>query len=368
MSLKTELNNKVINKPILEIAETYFRERITPKANIIDRQSDALKEALQEMGKLSLLALRVPQNCGGAGISNVDFHRFQMLVARYSGSLAFLQTQHQSAAYQISLSSNKNLKEQYLPYLSQGKILIGVGFSQLRRQGEPVMKAIPVSGGYQLDGEVPWITGFGFFQHFIIGATLDNGNAVYGIMPFEEIDRNDRSKIEFSAPMELAAMSSTNTVSARLSNWFLEKDRVLSIVPPEAIALKDRDNVLHHGFFALGCAQAGLDILETASKRKKLTFIDRAFDSLQQEVDKCCQSMFAALSPESETFEARLQLRARSIDLANRCAQAAIVASSGRANSLEHPAQRVYREALMFSVFGQTTAVMEATLNQLLVC
>jgi hypothetical protein len=78
--------------------------------------------------------------------------------------------------------------------------------------------------------------------------------------------------------------------------------------------------------------------------------------------------MFAALSPESETFEARLQLRARSIDLANRCARAAVVASSGGANSLEHPAQRVYREALMFSVFGQTTAVMEATLNQLLVC
>jgi hypothetical protein len=107
-------------------------------------------------------------------------------------------------------------------------------------------------------------------------------------MPFEEIDCNDRGKIEFSASMELAAMSSTNTVSARVSNWFLEKDRVLSIVPAEAIALKDRDNVLYHGFFALGCARAGLDILEAAGKRKKLTFIDRTFDSLEHEVNKCC--------------------------------------------------------------------------------
>lgn len=368
MSLKAESNKKIKNQPILEIAETYFRERITPKASLIDRQPDALKEALQEMGNLFLLALRVPKNFGGAGISNDDFHRFQMLAARYSGSLAFLQTQHQSAAYQIALSDNENLKEKYLPYLSQGKILIGVGFSQLRRQGEPVMKAILVEGGYKLDGEVPWITGFGFFQHFIIGATLANGDAVYGIIPFEQIDYHSQGQIEFSAPIKLAAMASTNTVSARVSNWFLEKEQVLSIVPAEAIALKDRDNVLYHGFFALGCAQAGLDILEATYKRKKLPFIKRAFDSLQQEVDRCCQSMFAALSPESETFEARLQLRARSINLANRCAQAAIIASSGAANSLEHPAQRVYREALMFSVFGQTTAVMEATLHQLLVC
>lgn len=49
-----------------------------------------------------------------------------------------------------------------------------------------------------------------------------------------------------------------------------------------------------------------------------------------------------------------------------RCANAAITVSSGAANYQDHPAQRVYREALVFAVSGQTTAVMEATLAELI--
>ncbi|WP_041237645.1 hypothetical protein [Gloeothece citriformis] len=64
--------------------------------------------------------------------------------------------------------------------------------------------------------------------------------------------------------------------------------------------------------------------------------------------------------------EERLPLRAWAINLAGRCARAAVAVSSGAANGLDHPAGRVYREALLFTVTGQTTAVMEATLEQLL--
>jgi hypothetical protein len=72
------------------------------------------------------------------------------------------------------------------------------------------------------------------------------------------------------------------------------------------------------------------------------------------------------ITSKNQTFEQKLKLRAQTINLAQRCTHAAIIASSGAANVMEHPAQRVYREALMFTVFGQTTAGMEATLEQLL--
>ena len=61
----------------------------------------------------------------------------------------------------------------------------------------------------------------------------------------------------------------------------------------------------------------------------------------------------------------RFQLRAEAIDLAARCTHAAVIVSKGAANLLDHPAQRVYREALAFSVFGQTNAVMDASLSRL---
>jgi hypothetical protein len=60
-----------------------------------------------------------------------------------------------------------------------------------------------------------------------------------------------------------------------------------------------------------------------------------------------------------------VQLRAWAIDLAARIAHAAVTVSSGAANYSHHDAQRVYREALVFTVTGQTRAVMEATLERL---
>ncbi|MGB5634175.1 MAG: hypothetical protein WBM86_15540, partial [Waterburya sp.] len=54
------------------------------------------------------------------------------------------------------------------------------------------------------------------------------------------------------------------------------------------------------------------------------------------------------------------------IDLAQRCSLAAVIASSGAANDFNSNEGRVYREAMLFSISGQTTDVMEASLKSLL--
>ncbi|MGB7445133.1 MAG: acyl-CoA dehydrogenase family protein [Coleofasciculaceae cyanobacterium] len=351
---------------LLKLAHSYLQESVAPQASAIDNDSEVLINALRGMGDRSLLALRVPKSWGGAGVSQETYRYFQQLVPRYSGALAFLNTQHQSAGSMLAKSENHFLKQQYLPEMGQGKVLVGVGFSQLRRKGDPVVKALAVEGGYQLTGKVPWVTGFRIFQNFIVGATLPDSRAVYGIVPFTATNQLTSGAIVFSQPMQLAAMQSTNTVSATLTNWFLAQESVVFIKPAGAIDENDRRNVLHHSFFALGCAQAGLDIIETAAKVKQLNFIEKAFDSLLGEFTHCQKAIMSASSEESKSFAEKLELRAWAINLAGRSAQAAVTVSSGAANYKHHGAGRVYREALVFTVSGQTTAVMEATLNKLL--
>lgn len=322
--------------------------------------------ALQGLGDRALLALQVPEIWQGTGLSQVEFGRFQEIVARYSGALAFLQTQHQSAGALIANGNNESLKREFLPHLGTGKILIGLGFSQLRRSGKPIMTAVPVEGGYELMGEVPWITGYGFFEHFIVGATLPTGEALYGVLPFQARTQKLGGKLDFEAPMSLAAMEATNTVRARIESWFLGRDRVIARKPRDRIHEQDRHNVLKQSFFALGCARAGLDLLATSSQRKQLPFLQQAYQSLDRELEDCRTQIFTAISNSEQDFEQQLSLRAWAINLAGRCSQAAVGAASGAANAKSHAAQRVYREALLFSVSAQTTAVMEATLVQLL--
>lgn len=372
-----EICSQKVDK-ILDITASYLTEFVAPLASQIDTNPELLKQALTEMGNRSLLALQTPKVWGGAEVSEITYRKFQQLVARYSGALAFLQTQHQSAAGFLINSENQYLKEKYLPYMAKGEILLGVGFSQLRRKGDPLVKAIPISGGYQLTGKVPWVTGYGLFQDFIIGATLPDGKEIYGIIPFTKTLQNNiptlvvgasapSPQITFSEPMELAGMSSTNTVNAILTDWFLPETEVICIRKAGSIHANDKKNILNHGFFALGCARAGLDILDATAKTKKLNFINEAFDSLNDELNRCESDMLDALSPGDKLWEARLKLRCWAINLAVRCANGAVTVSSGAANYKYHAAQRVYREALMFTVAGQTTDVMEGTLKLLVV-
>ena len=280
-SAKVSLHNL---SSFLDSAKSYLSTTVALKANEIDKSPDALFEALQGLGNLDLLALRVPQKWGGKGFSEVDYGNFQQLVARYSGALAFLQTQHQSAAGMLLAGDNSTLQEEYLPLMGSGKVLLGIGFSHLRRTGEPIITAELVPGGYRINGVVPWITGFGFFQEFIVAAALPDGGAVFGIAPFQNTQQTGEGEITFSFPAQLAAMNSTNTVSATLNGWFLPEELVVSIKPPGWIQENDRKNLLRATFLAFGCAEAGLDVIKSAFKKKSLSFINDAFNSLQARV------------------------------------------------------------------------------------
>ena len=364
MTISPSTNNSEIIPNIEQIADSILQNSVAPIANEIDSNQDILKTALMSLGKSGLLALQIPQKWGGLELNQQAFFNYQLLVAKYSGALAFLQTQHQSAAAMLASSENHQLQQQYLPHLSHGKILLGIGFSQLRRPGEAPVKAVPTKGGYYIEGIVPWITGWGIFQEFIIAAKLPDGRAVFGILPFVETTKLNGS-ITFSEIMPLCAMTSTNTVSATVKNWFLPNERVVSLKPENWIHSNDEKKVLRFSAFAFGCALAGIDIINEASKTKLLPFITDASISFQTEVNQCLNAVEEANTNPEINFATKLHLRATAINLAQRCAAAAVTVSSGAANQRNHRAQRIYREALVYTVSGQTTAIMEATLAQL---
>lgn len=353
---------------LLGVVESYLRDAVAPNATILDRDPDALKTALQGLGSRHLLGLKLPEPWGK--VDPEMAWEIQEAIARYSGALAFLQTQHQSAGSAISRSQNQALKAEYLPHLATGNRLLGIGFSHLRRQGHPLVKALPIKGGFLLSGTVPWVTGFGLFSEVVLGAELPDGMAVYGIIPLVNCQENG-GKITWNAPMSLAAMQSTQTVSGVLEEWFLPEERVLFMQPAGWIHQSDRKTVLNNSALILGCARAGLDIIEAIAQKKPLPFISAAFDSLNHELNTCRQQiqqlMFRQSREELDSWYSQaLPLRVQAIDLAYRTAQAAITVSSGASNLGESQAGRVYREALVFGVSGQTSAVMEATLAQLM--
>lgn len=348
---------------VFESARQFLHDEVAPKAQEIDVRVDALRDALSGLCHRQLMALKRPTAYGGPAVPEDEFRQFQECVARTSGALAFLQTQHQSAVAMLARSDNEALKTDYLPKMADGERLVGIGFSQLRRSGPPVMTAEPVSGGYLLSGQVPWITGWSFYPEFLIGATLPDGQSLFAIVPLPVAPH---PTITVSPPMKLAAMEKAMTVSATFDRFLVEDSKVAFIHEPGWIQNSDMINIALQGHFAFGCAMAGLDILGRNADQKPFEFLAVAHRRLSDELNDCKEATAKAqLSVGEETTEERLKVRAWAIDLAVRCAHAAVASSSGAANSLSHPAQRVYREALVYTVSAQTPAIMEATLDRI---
>ncbi len=350
---------------ILAAADAYLGEHVGPNAAEIDLCPDALGKALDGLGKRNLLALRRPLKYGGPDLGDSAFRTFQESVARWSGSLAFLQTQHQSAVSMIARGDNEGIKDRCLPKMGNGELLMGIGFSQLRRPGPPLLRAEACSGGFLIDGHIPWITGLGFFSEVLIGAALPDGSAVFGIIPLQDVE-SPGSAIKLSPPMRLAAMESAQTVTADLRSWILKDSDVAFIKPPGWIHANDQINITLQGFFALGCARGGLDVLLKAHHKRSAAFLLDAWNKLDEELSQCREAMVVAqrLSGE-ETTDEKLQLRAWAIELAARCTHAAVASSGGAANDIRNSAQRLYREALVYTVSAQTSPIMEATLKRL---
>lgn len=345
----------------LEAAIAYLREEVAPQAQVIDRDTEALRKALHGLAERDLMAMKRPAEFGGPEMPEPLFRKFQEEVARASGALGFLQTQHQSVVSILSRSENRALLEEYLPRMGNGGRYVGVGFSQLRRPGPPMMRAEPVEGGYVLDGQVPWVTGWDLYEEFLIGAQLPSGEVLLAPVPLR-----DGSGVTVSPPMELAAMGSANTVSVRFDEFSLVESRVALIRPAGWIQNNDQINIALQGHFAIGCAQAAIDVIRRAAERRGAPFLSEAADAFQRELEDCRRTTAEAQqSANEETTTERLKVRAWAIELAVRAAHGAIAASSGAANSVDHPAQRIYREALVYTVSAQTAPIMEATLKRL---
>lgn len=338
-----------------------LREEIAPRATEIDAGEDALRDAMGRLGGAGLLALKRPAAYGGPGLPDDEFRLFQEECARASGALAFLQTQHQSAVGMIAASENDDLKGAILPHAHDGGSLVGIGFSQLRRPGPPLLRAEKDGEGYVLDGHVPWVTGEGYYPRFLAGAQLPDGRAVFAVVPLGGHPRARASEI-----MRVDAMQSARTVTVDLDHYRVGPQDVAFLRPEGWITTNDEINLALQGAFAMGCARAGLDVLADNARRRGNPVLCEVHAALTSELDGLrTEAERLRTARDAETVAERLGLRASQIGLLRRCAAAAVASSSGAANVKGHPAGRIWREALVYTVSAQTTAIMEATLRGL---
>ena len=335
----------------MEGARRVASDVLAPAAEAVD-QSDSVPpahlRALAEAGLFGLAATPATGTAGAPQRSPVASEVYEV-IAGACGVTFFTWVQHHAPVRLLAASPNEALRDWWLPRLCAGDILGGIAFAHLRRPGPPPVAATRTTTGWRIDGEAPWVTSWGLAGVFALAARTEDGRVVFVLVPGQATDQ-----VRPSAPLRLLAMTASRTVRLRFDALDVPDDQVIVDLPFAEWQARDRAATAQPNPAAFGVA---------ATATRLLADIDAAHaEALEGERHACREESYAT---DATDVDRLLALRAWSLDIAARSAQALVVASGGRSMQLDHPAQRLLREAAFYAIQAQTPPLRAASLDRL---
>jgi alkylation response protein AidB-like acyl-CoA dehydrogenase len=339
---------------------------LAARAEELDATGAWPAEQLQLCGEYGVYQWFIDRKWGGQAWNQESIVRGYLKLSAACLTTTFVLTQRDGACRRTQSADNADLKDLLLPALARGDDFATVGISHLttsrRHQAIPVLRARRVSGGFELDGFSPWVTGADHAKYIVTGATLMDGD-----QPTKEqllaVVPTDIPGANAAAPARLVGLSASHTGRFELNQVFLEQKWVLA---------GPIENVMSYGAgagtgglgtstLAIGLTSAAIKYLaEEANRRPDL---ETPLEALTKEHAEIESDLLAAIGGHPACSNDELRQRANSLVL--RSTQAALAAAKGSGYMVGHPAGRWCREALFFLVWSCPQPVLSANLCEL---
>lgn len=345
--------------PLVERAHAIASQFLAPRAARADQATEPPVEQIRHLAEAGLLSLTTPPEYGGRGAPPNVVRDCLAAVAAGCGVTAFVCFQHLVGCRHLAGAANGPLKERLLPAMAAGRRFCSLAFSHLRRPGPPPLLVRDDAGAWVFDGTAPWMTGWGLADEVLLAGVLPDGRSAWVVAPLIEGEA-----LRASPPVRLCAMNASATVALECRGFRVGAERQVKVMTPNELAADtDRANLFFTAL-SLGVARAAVELLRAGVPDPALAgaaaALDRELASARAAVDRWDDPATPAGQRGDVTA-----LRARCIDLGVRAAHAAVAASGGAANGLEHPAQRLFREAMVYTLVAQTRDLRVATLDRL---
>lgn len=306
----------------------------------------------------------LPAKAGGTGMTRSSLIPNYARVAEGSLAAAFILTQHDAAVRRLldAGARGQSIADRWLADVAANRAFVTVGLSQLttsRRHGSRALLASPrPTGGFRLDGVMPWVTAATQADAIVTGAVLEDDSQVIVVVP------TDRPGLKVREPFRLAALQASCTCEVVCDGVIVEADEILigpltDVTKAPGVA---GTGGLETSALAIGQARAALVALANEQTSR---------DELSEPCDALCtewNALAGELVQAAESIEGHLppsEIRAKANDLALRSTQAYLTARKGTGFLLSDPAQLWARQALFFLVWSCPAPVAQTAIRQL---
>jgi len=171
----TQLNDE--ERMVRDTARDYAQDKLMPRILEAYRHEKFDPAIMTEFGELGLLGPTIPEEYGGAGVSNVCYGLIAREVERIdSGYRSALSVQSSLVMHPIHAYGTEEQKQKYLPKLATAELIGCFGLTEPDFGSDPggmATRAEKIDGGYKLTGSKMWISNAPIADVFIIWAKLD---------------------------------------------------------------------------------------------------------------------------------------------------------------------------------------------------
>lgn len=151
-----------ITQQVAQVAKDFAHKHIKPHVMEWDETQHFPKDVLQEMGKLGLMGMFVPEDYGGSGFSYYEYVAAIVETAKVCGSVGLSLAAHNSLCTgHILYCANEDQKKKYLPKLASGEWIGAWGLTEPNTgsdAGNMQTTAVKDGDDWVLNGTKCWIT------------------------------------------------------------------------------------------------------------------------------------------------------------------------------------------------------------------
>jgi len=320
----------------LEVAERLADDLLFPTALATDQADRVPRRILDALAVAGLYGLYGPAEAGGLGCDQATGLQVVEILAGACLSTTFVWIQHHSTVRAVAACDIPGIRERWLEPLCRGKWRAGIAVAGIR-PGTSAVSAVPVDGGWIVNGDVPWVTGWGLIDVLRTAARGPEGEVVWAL-----IDAVESATLTVDR-LSLVAVQSSVTVTVRFRHHFVPDERVMEREEYDDWLAHDVRGMRRNGSLALGVIGRCCRLLGPGP--------------LDAELADCRDALDRAADP-----EALARARAAASALAVRAAAALVVASGSRAVLLDQHPQRLAREAMFLLVFASRPAIRKELL------
>ena len=158
-------------------ARDYAQDKLMPRVIEMHKNETFDRDIFFEMGELGFFGTTIPEDYGGAGLSNVCYGLVAREIERVdSGYRSMLSVQSSLVMHPIFSYGTEDQKKKYLPQLASGDKIGCFGLTEPDHGSDPgsmITRAEQTDGGYLVTGNKMWISNSPVADIFVVWAKLD---------------------------------------------------------------------------------------------------------------------------------------------------------------------------------------------------